>query len=262
MLKTLLATAVFILASHAAWADEWSRHWSVTGKPELHITTGDAAIIVEAGNDHVIEARLHTEGWSIGPGGVRVEERQMGDKVEIEVKVPPTHWSFNWGNHNIRLEVHVPRELIAELHTGDGSITMRDLHGLLRADTGDGSIHGESLDGTLDAHTGDGSVHVAGRFDKLQLHTKDGSVEVEAREGSKLDGDWHIQTGDGSVHMRLPKTLAADLEAHTGDGSIHVNLPASTNNIKGEHTLQAKLNGGGPTLLLRTGDGSITVNGL
>jgi DUF4097 and DUF4098 domain-containing protein YvlB len=188
-----------------------------------------------------------------------VDERQNGDKVEIEVKVPSSHW--NWGNHSIRLEVRVPRELIADLHTGDGSITLRGLRGVLRADTGDGSIHGEALDGALDAHTGDGSVHVAGRFDKLQLHTQDGSVEVEAKEGSKLDGDWHIQTGDGSVHMRVSKSLAADLEAHTGDGSIHIDLPA-TNNVKGEHMLQAKLNGGGPALLLRTGDGSITVNSL
>ena len=246
-------------ASQLAWADDWSKHWSVSGKPELRVSAGDAAVIVEAGNDHVIEAQLHTIGWSIGPGGIRVDERQNGDKVEIEVKVPSSHW--NWGNHSIRLEVRVPRELIADLHTGDGSITMRGLRGVLRADTGDGSIHGEALDGALDAHTGDGSVHVAGRFDKLQLHTQDGSVEVEAKEGSKLDGDWHIQTGDGSVHMRVSKSLAADLEAHTGDGSIHIDLPAS-NNVKGEHMLQAKLNGGGPALLLRTGDGSITVNSL
>jgi hypothetical protein len=262
MLRTILAATALAAASQLAWADDWSKHWSVSAKPELRITAGDATVIVEAGNDHVIDAQLTTLGWSIGPGGVRVEERQTGDKVEIEVKVPSGHWNWNWGNHSIRLQVRVPRELVADLHTGDGSITMRGLHGELRADTGDGSIHGESLDGTLDAHTGDGSVHIAGRFDRLQLHTQDGSVEVEVKEGSRLDGDWHVQTGDGSVHMRVPKNLAADLEAHTGDGSIRVDLPATTSGIKSEHMLQAKLNGGGPALLLRTGDGSITVNGL
>jgi DUF4097 and DUF4098 domain-containing protein YvlB len=189
-----------------------------------------------------------------------VEERQTGDKVQIEVRVPTAH--FSWGNHSIRLEVRVPRDLIADLHTGDGSITMRGLHGDIRADTGDGSIRGEALDGALDAHTGDGSVHVAGRFDKLQLHTKDGSVEVEAKDGSRMNGDWHIQTGDGSVRVRLSKSLAANLEAHTGDGSIRVDLPSITDRVKSEHTLESKLNGGGPALLLRTGDGSITVSAL
>ncbi len=260
MLKTILTAASLAFIAQAAFADEWSHNWKVSGKPELRVSTGDASVTVVAGSDRVIEARLTTQGWSIGPGAVRVEERQTGDKVQIEVKVPPTHWSF--GNHNIHLEVRVPRELVADLHTGDGSITMRGLRGDLRADTGDGSIHGEGLDGALDAHTGDGSVHIAGRFDRLQLHTKDGSVEVEATDGSHMGGDWHIQTGDGSVHLRVPKTLAADLEAHTGDGSIHVDLPGISDRVKSDHMLQSKLNGGGPALLLRSGDGSITVSAL
>jgi hypothetical protein len=256
----LFAIGACAVASQSAWADEWSKHWNVSGKPELRISTGDASVIVETGSDHSIDAHLTTIGWTIGATGVRVEERQTGDKVEIEVKVPNMNWSF--GHRSIRLEVRVPRELIADLHTGDGSISLRGLHGALRADTGDGSIHGEDLDGALDAHTGDGSVRVAGRFDKLQLHTQDGSVEAEVREGSRLDGDWRIQTGDGSVRVRVPKTLAADLEAHTGDGHIHFDLPVATNGAKDEHTSQVKLNGGGPALVVRTGDGSITVSSI
>jgi DUF4097 and DUF4098 domain-containing protein YvlB len=254
----LITIGALAFASQAAWADEWSKHWDVSGKPELRVSTGGASVSVEAGNDHAIDARLTTVGWAIGGTGVRVEERQTGDKVTIEVKVPSMHWSF--GNHSIHLVVRVPHELIADLHTGDGSISLHGLHGTLRADTGDGSIRGEDLDGALDAHSGDGSVHVAGRFDKLLLHTQDGSVEAEVKDGSRLDGDWRIQTGDGSVRVRVPKSLAADLEAHTGDGHIRFDLPFT--NTKDEHTSQAKLNGGGPALVLRTGDGSITVSNL
>jgi DUF4097 and DUF4098 domain-containing protein YvlB len=261
MLRTLFTAGALAIAAQSAWADEWTKHWSVSGKPELRVSAGDASVVVEAGNDRSIDARLITVGWAIGATGVRVEEHQVGDKVEIDIKVPSLHWSF--GNHSVRLEVRVPVELIADLHTGDGSISLRGLHGDLRADTGDGSIHGEDLDGALDAHTGDGSVRITGRFDKLQLHTHDGSVEAEVKEGSRLDGDWRIQTGDGSMHLRVPKNLAADLEAHTGDGHIRFDLPgAATNGGKDEHTSQAKLNGGGPALSLRTGDGSITVSSL
>lgn len=260
MLRTFFATVSFLLLAQGAFADDWTHRWNVSGKPELRISTGDAAVSVEVGDDHVIDAKLTTVGWQIGPGAVRVEERQTGDKVQIEVKVPSLHWSM--GMRSIKLEVRVPRELIADVHTGDGSISMRGLHGNLRADTGDGSIHGEGLDGVVDAHTGDGSVHIAGRFDKLQLHTSDGSVEVEARDGSRMAGEWHIQTGDGSVRLRVAKNLAADLEARTGDGSIHVDLPSMTDRVKAEHSLQSKLNGGGPALLLRTGDGSISITGL
>ncbi len=261
MSRFVLASAAAVaFFANSALADEWSKHWTVSGKPELHVSTGDASISVEAGDNSVIDAKVTTVGYAMGPGGVRVEEHQTGNKVEIEVKVPNMHWSF--GNHSVRLEVRVPRELIANLHTGDGSITMRGLQGDLRADTGDGSIHGEELDGALDAHTGDGSVHVAGRFDKLQLHTSDGSVEAEVREGSHLTGEWHIQTGDGSVRLRVPKSLSADLDATTGDGSIHVDLPSATSRSKSEHAFESKLNGGGPALLLRTGDGSISITAL
>jgi DUF4097 and DUF4098 domain-containing protein YvlB len=260
MLRTTLIAAILTIASQCAFGDEWSHRWTVSGKPELHVSTGDASVSVEVGDDRVIEAKVTTVGYTIGPGAVRVDERQTGDKVTIDVKVPTMHWSM--GNHNIHLQIRVPRDLVADLHTGDGSITMRGLRGALRADTGDGSIRGEALDGDLDAHTGDGSVHIAGRFDKLQLHTQDGSVDVEAGEGSHMASDWRIQTGDGSVHLRVPRNLAADLEAHTGDGSIHVNLPSVTDRVKEEHMVQSKLNGGGPALLLRTGDGSITVNSL
>jgi hypothetical protein len=62
--------------------------------------------------------------------------------------------------------------------------------------------------------------------------------------------------------VRVPKTLAADLEAHTGDGHIRFDLPVTTNGAKDEHTSQAKLNGGGPALVVRTGDGSITVSSI
>jgi hypothetical protein len=260
MSRTLFAFCALALVTQGAWADDWSKHWNVSGKPELRISAGDAAVVVDVGNDHAIDAHLTTIGWSIGPSAVRVEERQSGDKVQIDVKLPSEHWSF--GNHSIRLEVHVPRELIGDFHTGDGSITMRGLHGVLRADSGDGSVHGEDLDGALDAHTGDGSIHMAGRFDKLQLHTQDGSVELNAKEGSRLDGDWRIQTGDGSVQVRLPKNLAADLQAHTGDGHIRIDLPGASNSNKDEHTTDTKLNGGGPALVLRTGDGSITVSSI
>lgn len=260
MLRIVLTAAALAFISQSAFADDWSKRWNVSAKPELHVSTSDASVTVEVGDDHVIDARVTTTGWSIGPTGVRIDERQTGDKVQIDVKVPQGHWNF--GNHNVRLEVHVPRELMADLHTGDGSITMRGLHGNLRADTGDGSIRGEALDGAIEAHTGDGSVHIAGRFDKLQLHTNDGSVEVEAKDGSHMASDWSIQTGDGSVHLRVPSSLAADLDAHTGDGSIHVDLPSASGHVKSEHALQSKLNGGGPALLLRTGDGSITVSGL
>ncbi len=259
-MKTFLAFATLTLLTQAAWADEWTHHWSVSGKPELHVSAGDAAVVVEVGPDNTIDANITTIGYSIGGSGISISEHRTGNSVQIDVRLP--HMNFSFGNHSVKVNVRVPREVIGDLHTGDGSIVLRGLHGSLRADTGDGSIRAEDVDGMLEAHSGDGSVHVQGRFDKLQLHTQDGSVEVEAREGSRLQSDWRIQTGDGSVHLSVPRGLAADVEAHTGDGHIRFDVPVTVNGTQNEHTVQGKLNGGGPLLLVRTGDGSITLSAI
>ena len=237
--------------------EQWSKHWSVGPKPELRIHAGDAAVVVQAENTDGIDATLTTRGWSIGRTGVQVTEHQNGNSVDIDIKVPPTHFSF--GDHSIKLEVRVPRELTGDIHTGDGSIKLLGLHGSVRADTGDGSIQGQDLDGTFEAHTGDGSVHVAGRFDRLQLHTQDGSVELNVQHGSRLQEGWRVETGDGSVRVNLPRDLAADLELRTGDGHLRVDLPLSVEVMKSDHELRGKLNGGGPTLVVHTGDGSISI---
>jgi hypothetical protein len=240
-----------------AKGEQWSKHWPVGAKPELRIHAGDAAVLVQAGNTDGIDATLITRGWSIGRTGVQVTEHQNGDSVDIDIKVPPMH--FNFGDHSIRLEVRVPRELTGDIHTGDGSIKLLGLHGSLRADTGDGSINGQDLDGTLEARTGDGSVHVAGRFDRLQLHTQDGSVELNVQSGSRMQAGWRVETGDGSVRVNLPRDLATDLELRTGDGHFHIDLPISVEGAKSDHELRGKLNGGGPPLVVHTGDGSISI---
>jgi DUF4097 and DUF4098 domain-containing protein YvlB len=258
-----MKTAIFLLAAVAAFhgtsakAEEWHKRWSVNGKPELHVSAGDAAVEIEAGTSDNIDATVTTRGWSIGDDGVRIIEHQNGNRVDLDIKLPETH--FSWGNRSLRVVVQVPHELMADVHTGDGSIKLRDLAGTVRADTGDGSIDANRLDGNLDVHTGDGSVHVSGRFDNLKLHTQDGSVDLNVLKGSRVTSDWRVQTGDGSVQVRLPRDLDANVEMHTGDGHISLGLPLTVTGVQTEHGIQGKLNSGGALVLVRTGDGSISM---
>ena len=258
-MKCVLTMAMIgvIVFQAKAGAEEWTKRWSVGPKPELHVAAGDGSVRVMAGDENGIDATVKTRGWSIGENGVKIMEHQSGNRVDLEVREPSAHFSF--GGRSLSIELRVPRELVAEIHTGDGSITMQGLHGALRMDTGDGSIHGDDLDGALTGHTGDGSVHVSGRFDVLQLHTSDGSVEVAVSPGSRVSSDWKVETGDGSVRLELPHDLSANIELLTGDGSIHLDMPVTVNGLRNEHEIRGKLNSGGPLLRVRTGDGSITV---
>lgn len=258
-MRTLLVLTVILAASGRA--EDWSKRFEVTGKPELRIQADDAAVTLRAGASDAVSAHLTSQGWKIGPDGVRVSTRQNGNRIELEVRVPEMHWGF--GNRSVRLEVFVPEELRAEIHTGDGRVSVQGLKGEFQFVTGDGAIEAESLDGTLSARSGDGSVKVRGRFDQVDLHTGDGSIEAAFDRGSKMAGLWRVETGDGSVTLRLPEGFAADLDAHTGDGNISVSLPVTTAGLhNGEHNFRGKLNGGGLSLRIRTGDGSIRLERL
>lgn len=251
----VLVVALFAFSLQAA---TWNKHWEVGDRPELRIHSDDAAIQIEGTGGNGIDAVLTTRGYPIGNDGVRIEEHQHGSVLDLEVRVP--HTAFNFGDRSVQLKLKVPRHLRVDIHTGDGSIRLTDLAGNIHAETGDGSVHGDQLDGNLWTRTGDGSVHLSGRFDDLQLHTQDGSVEVNVARDSKLTSGWRIETGDGSVHVAVPGDLAASLELRTGDGHIALDssLKASNTN-RAEHEVRSQLNGGGPTLVVRTGDGSIDV---
>ena len=256
MFKTIFwAAALCAVAAFPMLADQWSKTFNVGAAPELRIETSDANVTLRAANVSTIEAKVYTSGWRIGPGDVHVMEHQTGDRVEIEVKVPPVH--FNLGNRWVKIEVQVPRATKADVHTGDGNIRADGLHGQTRLGTHDGNIDGEGFEGALEANSGDGNIRVRGKFSGLNLRSGDGNIDAEVAAGSHMATGWMVHTGDGGVTLRLPDGFAANLDAHTGDGHITVDLPLTTDGGIHEDSVSGKLNGGGPVLTVRTGDGSV-----
>jgi DUF4097 and DUF4098 domain-containing protein YvlB len=280
VLVAALAAAI-AFAAPAARADQWSKVYKVNGRPDVRVDTNDASVEVLSSDTAEVTARVVTSGYAISSDEVRIErDVQTGNRIEIGVRVPKMRWSWNDNHRSVRVELTVPRDANLNLHsgdghirasgvngeiqieTGDGHIQVGDLHGSIRLHTGDGHIEGTGIDGALDASTRDGHLRVRGRFDALRLETGDGSVTADVLPGSKMSTNWSIHTGDGSVTVRLAEGLAADIEAHTGDGSISSQLPLMVSGVLGRRDLRGKLAGGGPTLQIRTGDGSIRLERL
>lgn len=257
--STLLFVLLAVCGS-PSFADEWKKSFSIPGKADLRVEVDDGEATLRTWDRNQIDVRITTDGWKIEPSEVRVTDHQAGGRVEIEVRVPRTHISF--GRRSVRVELQVPRELRASIHSGDGKISVQDLKGEIRLSTSDGSIEADAVDGDFEAKTGDGRIRATGRWDRLSLQTNDGSVDAEARAGSKMAGSWRINTGDGSVSLRLPENFAADLDAHTGDGKITVDFPVTASGSLGGSELRGKLNGGGQMLVVRTGDGPIRLHRL
>lgn len=277
LMVTLLAVVTGAGAGVAS-ADEWSKTYTVTGHANLNVSTGDGEVNMSGTDGKQIVAKVTTWGWKIGPNDVVIEESQNGDTVTINVKTP--HWNMGWGHKGLKVDLAVPRDLDAQIHTGDGNISVRDAGGNLQFETGDGNvttdtlkgnveiktgdgnITGQGFDGSLEAQTGDGNMTVRGRFDTVHVKSGDGNVEVEAADGSKIASRWEILSGDGRIALRLPENLQADLDARTGDGEITLGMPVQVVGSISRSSVHGKLNGGGGEINLRSGGGSIHIEKL
>jgi hypothetical protein len=278
-LARIAPAALLVLATPTlARGDEWKREYPLTGRPSVVLRASDARIQVETWDQARIAVRVFTTGWRIGSGAVEVEDRAMGNHVEVDVREPVLHFSLGFDRRRIQVDVMVPRGTDLDAQTSDGAIVLPALEGTIRARTSDGSITldrakgsiqlstsdgrivARGLDGSLDARASDGSLMIDGRFDVLRLSTSDGRINADVAPGSKLETGWSVSTSDGSIALRLPPDLAADLEAHVGDGQIDVDFPITMQGRVSRHDLRASLNGGGPLLSLRTTDGSIRID--
>ena len=253
----LLILVLGLAAALPASADEWTKTYNISGKPDLRVETSDANIRVTTWDQNTIEAKVITTRYKIGEDGIRVLEHQAGDAVEIEVRYPHRFFSIDVGNHRVDIIIQMPREGRVNLRTGDGKIELSGLKGEMDLHSGDGSENLDALDGKLRASTGDGNIRASGRFDELDLKTGDGHLEVRATAGSSLAAGWRLETGDGNVILEIPGDMAADVDLHTSDGHIDLDLPVTTEGKIRENEIRGKLNGGGGLLTIRTGDGSI-----
>ncbi len=267
------------LAASPLRADDWNKSYPLTGRANLTVSTGDGDVIVTGSDKSTIDAHISTVGYKLGPNDVQIVESQNGNQVTIEVKFP--HMNWNWGGHrSLKVDLKVPRGLDMNISTSDGNVTAQNVngnlqfssgdgnveatavHGTVHMHTGDGNMTGTGFDGSLEASTGDGNIKIDGRFDSLDLKSGDGNIDAQANSGSKVASDWSLHSGDGHITLRLPGDLNANLDAHTGDGSISLDVPISVSGNLSHSSVRGKLNAGGGTLALSTGDGSIHIEKL
>lgn len=265
LVRKLILVLLFSLPllTFTAVAEEWSKNYTVGAKPSLRVDTNDAAIEVTRGAASTIAARVTTNGYPVGPNGVRVTEHQDGEKVELTVRIPnQSGLHINWHDRRVRIEVQVPAETALDLHSSDGHINVDGTSGGARIDTSDGAIEVHNFSGSIRARTSDGHIAVDGVVNEVYLHSGDGHIDLTARQGSKMDRGWLVHTGDGRIDVKLPENFSAELYAHTGDGHITMDFPVAVSGSLERGRMRGKLNGGGELLEISTGDGSIHVGKL
>jgi len=246
------------------YVEREEKHFTLSGTPAITLKTFDGAIDIRTWDKAEVQVTIEKRGASkSATDSIEIRSEQQGDQVTVEARVPQ---GKGVGLHfrsarSARLIVSVPANANLTASSGDGSIDIDGVSGRIELHSGDGSIRGRHVSGDVDVRTGDGSVTLSGKLTSLRAHSGDGSVSIAADPGSTAGGDWDITTGDGSVTLALPPDFGAELDAHTGDGGIRTQ-DVSVSNVTGtlaRNWLRGRLGGGGHTLRVRTGDGSITL---
>ncbi len=276
----LLASFCVTAMAAAEVPQTFDKHYPMQGRAELQAEIGNGSIKARSCGS-CRDIHVHLEMNDADRSRFHIEESQSGNHVRFVLKQEESHdWHWNSGR-GPELMVEVPQEAALDLHsgngslslagvrgdismnTGNGSISVNDAGGQLKLHSGNGSVSGNDLSGNLSASTGNGSMHMTGRFSRLEAHTGNGTLDLEAGGPDALHDGAAITSGSGSVTLRLDRSAHATVHLSSGSGGIHSNLPITTQGDIGDrHDLTGTLNGGGATVRVDTGSGSVRLESL
>jgi hypothetical protein len=273
-----ICIAILVTGSFAArvHAGDFTKSYSVSHRANVHVDTNDGNVRITTGDTNEVEFHVVYKGYELNKT-LHIESHQQGDEVELTARlIGKLPFSLIvLATAKLDIEVRMPKDGdlqvesgdgsikvgglagTIDLHSGDGGITVNSLMGVMRLHSGDGAIDGSNLDGQCDAVSGDGRIHLVGRFDVLRAKSGDGGIKIGAVHGSTLISGWNIASGDGSIEVALPIDLSVDIDASTSDGSISSDIPLSVEGVISKSRVRGKINGGGQTLTIHSGDGGI-----
>ena len=279
----ILAASLLSLPASAQNTDhEWQKEYTLSGKPSLSLETGDSNVEIHSCGD-CKSIRIHVQS-NHKLSEYRLEERQDQDHVSFTLKEKihvgiQLHWKTA-----TTVTVDAPSHMDLDAHTSDGNlsanqlngafqirsadgaVSLDDLHGDLHLTSSDGNIIIHNASGSLEARTSDGSIKVDGQFSSVQLHSSDGRLDLALNPGSQLTAPSRIESSDGKVFLRVPQTLAADLDVTTRDGHLDCKLPLKMDNYSSSgssgHHIYGHLNAGGTPLTIHTSDGNVSIAAL
>ena len=276
MKRIWIAGATLVLAALPALASEatFERNLSVNGRVQLTVSTGSGTVHLtrSSGNQVHIYGRVKS-GW----GGSDEIVRQIAANPPVEqtgniIRIGAHHENLH--NISIDYEIQAPADSFLEANSGSGNITDEGIGDGAKLSTGSGSIHATGLRGGFTINTGSGSIYAdQDGVGDVKAQTGSGSIELRNLHGGlragtgsgniKIAGTptapWHVGTGSGSIEF-WPSGSGFTLDASTGSGSIHADRLTLTEGSSDRHHTTGKIGGGGPTVRIETGSGSIQIH--
>jgi DUF4097 and DUF4098 domain-containing protein YvlB len=145
----------------------------------------------------------------------------------------------------------------AELRTSGGDIKAGEVNGPLTVRTSGGNIDVRRVAGDLVAHTSGGSIDTGDVYGSIDAESSGGSIRASLAKQPR--GASRLSTSGGSITLTVASSVGMDLDAHTSGGDVTTDMPVTILGRQSDSTLNGKMNGGGPKLVLRSSGGDIRV---
>ena len=222
----------------------------------LRIANLNGAISVEPASGNTAE--VHGEKkWREGdPSRVRFVVSKDGDNVTVcalwheddscdeDGYRSRGHHDDDHNDVSVKFTVKLPKGVRVRANSVNGALDIAGASAEVVAHTVNGRIDAASTSGPVDAETVNGSIHV--RMDAIPSNTE--SLEYS--------------TVNGSVTLEVPSSFSGELEMETVNGSLQSDFPVTMQGRFNPRHLRAKIGDGGPTIRLRTVNGSVQLKKL
>ncbi len=204
-----------------------------TGGGSIQVRHANGKVVAETGGGSV-SIQSGSQGATIETGGGSIEVRQCNGKVKVS--------------------------------TGGGSVDLSDIGGPAEIDTGGGNIRLTSAKGHVHAETGGGGIELLG-VPSARAETGAGGITVKLVNTGAERNDSDLETGAGDITVYIASDVAINVRASVDMGNGHhirsefpeIHIGSEGNQWEPKTlTAEGKLNGGGPTLKVRTSTGDIT----
>jgi DUF4097 and DUF4098 domain-containing protein YvlB len=142
------------------------------------------------------------------------------------------------------------------VNTGSGQVKVSDVRGeSISIETGSGGVSASNLrSNDLSINTGSGNIDVTSLTSpKVSLETGSGSVMAD------LAGeiwDVNVETGSGDITLKVPPTLAAEVDIETSSGDIETDFEVAVTRHARDH-MTGRIGEGGGKIDIETGSGGI-----
>jgi len=202
----------------------------------MDVSNGSISVTGSSGRDIVIQARVVTTAESEDDARALAKDVSITlDNGRVRASGPRNLRRQSW---SVSYRIDVPSRFDVSAETSNGSVSVTDVSGRIDLESSNGSLRLTDLGGRVTARTSNGSVNV-------QL------------EGRRWDGDGlTVTTSNGSARVDVPNDYNARLVVGTSNGSINLDMPVTVQGRISKH-LDTTLGSGGPTIEVRTSNGSV-----